>query len=116
MSANPIANGGVLLKELRLPALDRYALAVPEPGNTIAESASVQGKYIAGVMSENLEAANFRVFSPDENASNRWGALFDVTHRCSIPFQPTQTTFRQRDGSLRFSASISAKAGLRDIY
>jgi len=98
MSANPIANGGVLLKELRLPALDRYALAVPEPGNTIAESASVQGKYIAGVMSENLEAANFRVFSPDENASNRWGALFDVTHRCLIDPVPTNADHVSPEG------------------
>ena len=98
MSANPITNGGVLLQELRLPALDRYALAVPEPGSTMAESAGVQGKYIAGVMSENLEAANFRVFSPDENASNRWGALFDVTNRCLIDPVPPNADHVSPDG------------------
>ncbi|MFN7625505.1 MAG: phosphoketolase [Pirellula sp.] len=98
MSANPIANGGVLLKELRLPPLDRYALPVPEPGSTVAESAGVQGKYIAGVMAENLEAANFRVFSPDENASNRWGALFDVTSRCLIDPVPANADHVSPDG------------------
>jgi xylulose-5-phosphate/fructose-6-phosphate phosphoketolase len=64
----------------------------------MAESAGVQGKYIAGVMSENLEAANFRVFSPDENASNRWGALFDVTNRCLIDPVPPNADHVSPDG------------------
>ncbi len=81
MSANPVANGGALLRPLRLPALRAHALALAAPGTAVAESTRVQGEYLREVMRNNLH--NFRIFSPDETASNRWGALFDVTDRCS---------------------------------
>jgi xylulose-5-phosphate/fructose-6-phosphate phosphoketolase len=81
MGANPHANGGALLKDLKLPAFQDFAVAVPSPGATSAEATRVQGKYLAAVMKRNLEAKNFRVFSPDENASNRWQDIFSVTKR-----------------------------------
>ena len=81
MGANPHANGGLLLKELRLPAFQRFAVDVPAPGASTSEATRVQGKYIAEVMKLNLAARNFRVFSPDENASNRWQDIFAVTKR-----------------------------------
>jgi xylulose-5-phosphate/fructose-6-phosphate phosphoketolase len=83
MGANPHANGGLLLHNLRLPDYRTYAVAVERPGATPAEATRVQGAYIRDVMRLNAKAANFRVFSPDETASNRWGALFEVTERCS---------------------------------
>jgi xylulose-5-phosphate/fructose-6-phosphate phosphoketolase len=84
MSANPHTNGGLLRKELRLPDFCDYAVDVPSPGTTIAEATRVQGQLIRDVMELNRERRNFRVFSPDETASNRWGALFEVTTRASV--------------------------------
>lgn len=83
MGANPHANGGLLLRDLRLPDYADYAVTVNEPGATTEEATRVQGRYIRDVMMKNASANNFRVFSPDETASNRWGALFEVTNRCS---------------------------------
>jgi xylulose-5-phosphate/fructose-6-phosphate phosphoketolase len=81
MGANPHANGGLLLKSLRLPDFREYAIEVSQPGSVTAEATRVQGKFIRDVMKENLPSRNFRVFSPDENASNRWGDVFEVTNR-----------------------------------
>jgi xylulose-5-phosphate/fructose-6-phosphate phosphoketolase len=83
MGANPHANGGLLLRALRLPDFRDYAVAVPRPGGVTAEATRVQGKFIRDVMKLNLETRNFRIFSPDENASNRWQDVFEVTDRCS---------------------------------
>ncbi len=81
MGANPHANGGVLLKSLRLPDYRDYAVDVPQPGSVNAEATRVQGKFLRDVMKLNLASRNFRIFSPDENASNRWSDVFDVTNR-----------------------------------
>ncbi|MER2541466.1 MAG: phosphoketolase family protein [Azonexus sp.] len=79
MGANPHANGGILLHDLRLPEFRDYAVAVPTPGVTLAESTRVMGIFLRDVMQKNMH--NFRVFGPDETASNRLGALFEVTDR-----------------------------------
>ncbi len=81
MGANPHANGGLLLKELELPNFCDYAVDVPKPGVTVAESTRIMGIFLRDVMNLNAEAKNFRVVSPDETASNRWNALFEVTNR-----------------------------------
>jgi xylulose-5-phosphate/fructose-6-phosphate phosphoketolase len=81
MGANPHANGGLLLRDLRLPDFADYAVQVAQPGAVEAESTRVQGEFIRDVVQRN--AQTFRVFSPDETASNRWGAVFEVTNRCS---------------------------------
>jgi xylulose-5-phosphate/fructose-6-phosphate phosphoketolase len=81
MSANPCANGGVLLRDLKMPDFRRYAVKVPKPGVVVAEATRIQGELIRDVMQLNPD--NFRVFSPDELASNRWSAVFEVTNRCS---------------------------------
>jgi len=89
MGANPHANGGLLKKDLKLPGWRDYAVAVKAPGQTNAEATRVQGKFLRDVMKQNLESANFRVFSPDENASNRWADIFDVANRCWVePIEP----------------------------
>ena len=81
MSANPHANGGQLLRDLHLPDFRDYALTVAQPGATDGEATRVQGQFIRDVIQRNPH--NFRVFSPDELTSNRWGNLFEVTNRCS---------------------------------
>ena len=81
MSANPHANGGLLLRDLKMPDFRDYAIRVPKPGSVVAEDTRVQGEFIRDVMKLNPDS--FRVFSPDEAASNRWNALFQVTNRCS---------------------------------
>jgi len=81
MGANPHANGGRLLRDLRLPDYRSYAVAVPRPGAVKTESTRVQGEFIRDVIK--LNPHTFRVFSPDETASNRWGAVFEATQRCS---------------------------------
>src|SRR6266852_4296138 len=82
MGANPHANGGLLLKDLRMPDFRGYAVAVPKPGAVDAEATHIQGLFIRDVLK--LNGSNFRIFSPDETASNRWAAVFDVTDRCSM--------------------------------
>ena len=82
MSANPHANGGILMRDLRLPDFRSYEVPVPHPGATTAESARVMGTYLRDVMKLNLESKNFRLFSPDENNSNRWQDVLEVTDRC----------------------------------
>ena len=81
MGSNPNANGGLLLKELKMPDFHDYALKVNNPGTIEGEATRVQGKFIRDVVK--LNQTNFRVFSPDETASNRWGDVFDETNRCS---------------------------------
>jgi xylulose-5-phosphate/fructose-6-phosphate phosphoketolase len=81
MSANPHANGGLLLRDLRLPDFRDYAVTVPQPGAVNAEATRVQGGFMRDVLRKNPD--NFRIFSPDETTSNRWDAVFEVTNRCS---------------------------------
>ncbi|MGE5227174.1 MAG: phosphoketolase, partial [Planctomycetaceae bacterium] len=77
MSANPVANGGELLRDLVLPDFRDYAVEVPRPGATIAEATRVLGTYLRDVIDRNPRT--FRMFGPDETASNRLGAVLDVT-------------------------------------
>jgi len=84
MGANPHANGGLLLKDLRMPDFRQYAVDVAKPGVNVGEATRVLGLFLRDVMSQNLESGNFRVFGPDETASNRLGALFEVTDRDSV--------------------------------
>ncbi|HTY72137.1 MAG TPA: phosphoketolase family protein [Actinomycetes bacterium] len=79
MSANPHTNGGLLLQDLKLPDFRDYAVEVKEPGTTYAEAMRVLGGYLRDVVRNNPDS--FRIFGPDETASNRLGAVFDVTDR-----------------------------------
>ena len=81
MSANPHANGGLLLKDLRLPDFRRYAVAVKRPGAVEAEATRIMGAFLRDTMKINMEHRNFRLFSPDENNSNRWQDVLDITNR-----------------------------------
>jgi xylulose-5-phosphate/fructose-6-phosphate phosphoketolase len=81
MGANPHANGGLLLKDLRMPDFRDYAVEVSHPGTGNAEATRVLGGFLRDVMRLNLESRNFRVMGPDETASNRLEALFEVTDR-----------------------------------
>jgi xylulose-5-phosphate/fructose-6-phosphate phosphoketolase len=83
MSDNPHANGGTLLRDLRLPDFREYALAVERPGASTGEATRVQGALMRDVMRLNAAAGNFRIFSPDELTSNRWDAVLEVTSRMS---------------------------------
>jgi len=83
MGANPHANGGILLRDLRMPDFRDYAVPCPGHGTSRAEAARVLGTFLRDVMKLNAGARNFRVFGPDETASNRLGALFEVTDRVS---------------------------------
>ncbi len=81
MSANPHANGGLLLRGLILPDFRKYAVEVEKPGGADAEATRVMGRFLRDVMKLNLSSRNFRLFSPDENNSNRWQDVLDVTNR-----------------------------------
>ncbi len=81
MGANPHANGGLLLKDLHLPDFRDYAVAVDKPGVTVGEATRTLGVFLRDVMKANADNQNFRVLSPDENNSNRLGAVLDVTNR-----------------------------------
>jgi xylulose-5-phosphate/fructose-6-phosphate phosphoketolase len=79
MGMNPHANGGLLLEPLRLPLFRNYAVELKKHGQPETEATRVLGKYLRDVMKLNLEKRNFRVFGPDETASNRLEAVLDVT-------------------------------------
>jgi len=81
MGANPHANGGILLKNLKMPDFRDYAVEVPGPGQVLGEATRVMGFLLRDVMQLNTDHRNFRIFGPDETASNRLGALFEVTNR-----------------------------------
>jgi len=84
LGANPHANGGSRLVELVLPTFTDYALDVPEPGQLRAEATRRLGEFLRDVFKRNEREGNFRLFSPDETNSNRLGAVFDATERCSM--------------------------------
>ena len=84
MSANPHTNGGLLLRDLRLPNFRDYAVDVTAPGAVMAESTRVMGRFLRDVMKLNMEARNFRLFSPDESNSNRWQDALEVTNRAWV--------------------------------
>jgi xylulose-5-phosphate/fructose-6-phosphate phosphoketolase len=79
MSANPHANGGLLLRDLRMPDFREYAIEVKKPGTALAEATRVAGMLLRDVIRENGE--NFRIVGPDETASNRLGEVFEATDR-----------------------------------
>jgi xylulose-5-phosphate/fructose-6-phosphate phosphoketolase len=81
MGANPHANGGLLKRELKLPDYHAYAVEVPSPGGAIAEATRELGKFLRDVVKLNAETRNFRIMGPDETASNRLDAVFEVTDR-----------------------------------
>ncbi len=83
MGANPHANGGLLLRDLRMPDFRDHAVAVPQPGRVRAEATRIMGAFVRDVMKLNWENRNFRVVGPDETASNRLTRLFDITDRVS---------------------------------
>jgi len=79
MSANPHANGGLLLRALRMPDFRHYAVEVKAPGTELAEATRVTGGFLRDIIKEN--PANFRIVGPDETASNRLDAIFEATDR-----------------------------------
>ncbi|NGM11599.1 phosphoketolase family protein [Verrucosispora sp. WMMA2044] len=82
MSANPVANGGTLLRDLTLPDFRDYAVEVPRPGGTVTSATGELGKWVRDVISANPQT--FRLFGPDEVASNRLQAAFEVTDRAWV--------------------------------
>ena len=87
MGANPHANGGALLRPLDLPDFSAYAIPVPQHGAELHESTRQLGEVLRDVFVMNRQAANFRLFCPDETNSNRLGSVFDVENRCLV--EPT---------------------------
>jgi xylulose-5-phosphate/fructose-6-phosphate phosphoketolase len=81
MGANPHANGGSLLRDLRMPDFADYAVEVTKPGTTHSEPTRALGAMLRDVIRLNVDARNFRLFGPDETASNRLGAVFDATDK-----------------------------------
>ncbi|RUR76180.1 phosphoketolase [Chlorogloeopsis fritschii PCC 9212] len=79
MSANPVANGGFLRKQLLLPNFRDYAVAVSEPGKVEAENTRPLGNFLRDIMRKN--PTNFRIFGPDETASNRLNAVYEVSKK-----------------------------------
>jgi xylulose-5-phosphate/fructose-6-phosphate phosphoketolase len=81
MGANPHANGGVLLRPLKMPDFRDYAVDVPEPGTRAVGDTRVLAPFLRDVVRDNEAARNFRIFGPDETVSNGLGATFEVTGR-----------------------------------
>jgi xylulose-5-phosphate/fructose-6-phosphate phosphoketolase len=90
MGANPHANGGSLLKDLTMPDFRDYACKVAKPGTEFGESTRILGKMLRDIMKLNADSNNFRVFGPDETASNRLEALYEATNK--VFMEPTIPT------------------------
>jgi len=90
MGASPYSNGGLLLKDLSMPDFSGYQVDVPKPGAVTSEATRVLGGFLRDIMKMNEQSCNFRVFGPDETASNRLDALFEVTDKIFMgPVLPT---------------------------
>ena len=100
MGANPYANGGKLLRALRLPDFREYAVDVPVPGGVEAQDMSELGGYVRDVLKLNRDARNFRVFGPDETMSNRLGKVFEETNRCWDADMVENDEFLAADGRI----------------
>jgi xylulose-5-phosphate/fructose-6-phosphate phosphoketolase len=100
MGSNPHANGGLLLRDLRLPDYRNYGVSLTDPGGVEAQDMLVLGSYVRDLVKMNLESRNFRIFSPDETASNRLTPVFEVTGRRWLGDQhrPPQDEFLDADG------------------
>jgi len=81
MGANPHANGGILLRDLRMPDFHDYAVNVPSPGTIGAGDMHVLGRFLRDVVKLNVEQRNFHIFGPDETFPNGLEAVFKVTNR-----------------------------------
>ena len=97
MSANPVTNGGILLKELRTPDFKDFAVDVKK-GETICQDMKELGRYIKELIRLNEENRNFRVFGPDEALSNRLNYIFDVTNRQFMGNKYSYDEFLSNDG------------------
>jgi xylulose-5-phosphate/fructose-6-phosphate phosphoketolase len=98
MGANPHANGGLLLRDLIMPDFCDYAVEVSKPGTENQEATRVLGKFLRDVMKANSDSTNFRVFGPDETASNRLDAIYAFSGKVFMePILPTDE-FLSRDG------------------
>jgi xylulose-5-phosphate/fructose-6-phosphate phosphoketolase len=98
MSANPHANGGILMRDLVMPDFRKYAVEVKKPGSVEVETTRVLGGFLSDVMKLNLQSRNFRVFGPDETASNRLEAIYHTTGKEWLePILPVDE-FLTRDG------------------
>jgi xylulose-5-phosphate/fructose-6-phosphate phosphoketolase len=98
MGANPHANGGMLLHDLRMPDFRDHAVNVPSPGAVTAQDTMVFGKFLRDVAKLNQEKRNFRIFGPDETLSNLLGAVFEVTNRQWDAREVTDDEFLAPDG------------------
>jgi xylulose-5-phosphate/fructose-6-phosphate phosphoketolase len=81
MGANPHANGGLLLRDLRMPDFRDYAVEVKNPGTESAESVRVMGRFLRDILEDNKDQRNFRIMGPDETASNRLGAVYEASDK-----------------------------------
>ena len=98
MGANPVANGGLLLKELKTPNFQNYAVEVPYPGEVMAQDMMELGKYVRDVIKLNEEEHNFRVFGPDETMSNRLNYVFEATNRTWVDKKYATDEYLASDG------------------
>jgi len=98
MGANPHANGGLLLKDLRMPDFRDFAVEAPSPGAAEAEDTRVLGRFLREVIRRNEDQRNFRVFGPDETVSNRIDAVFEATSRQWEAEMIPKDEFLARDG------------------
>ncbi|MEI7840293.1 MAG: phosphoketolase family protein [Methylococcaceae bacterium] len=95
---NPHANGGILLRDLRMPDFRDYAVDVPTPGSVDAEATRVMGTFLRDIMKNNRLQQNFRIFGPDETASNRWDDVFSATSRVWMEKILPEDTDLSQDG------------------
>jgi xylulose-5-phosphate/fructose-6-phosphate phosphoketolase len=98
MGSNPHANGGALLQPLTMPHFHDYAVVVAEPGGVKAEATRVLGTFLRDVMKLNLGKQNFRLFGPDETASNRLDAVYDVSDKAWMASIEADDTDLSSDG------------------
>lgn len=100
MGANPNANGGQLLRNLRMPDFKKYAVPVPSPGVQGEGDTFVSGRFLRDVIKENQTKRNFRIFGPDETMSNRLDAVFEASNRQWIAPTVDSDEFLSADGSI----------------
>ena len=116
MGANPHANGGILLKNLRMPDFNDYAVAIKKPGAEIGEATRALGVFLRDIMKLNMKSRNFRVIGPDETTSNRLSAVLEITDRTWLAERINEDDHLSPDGRVMEILSETTCQGWLEGY
>ncbi len=116
MGSNPHANGGLLLKDLKMPDFRQYAVDIAKPGTTFAEATRIMGYFVRDLMKVNLDSRNFRLMGPDETVSNRLDPVLEASDRIWVIERRPEDEYLSTDGRVMEILSENSCQGWLEGY